>query len=301
VGARLIVPALAVCVATLVTPARGEDFVRGTANAARSAALRLDLAHASPAADSALAAPLARLMLESHAVDGVHWRTLGRMQHTLFVPARPTPRTSASADLDTVMSYVSQVLVPQYDARFGEAATDSQFAPFDSLVKHRHLVALGRNERALQKYERKYGPGSARLNLLEVAINHFLQAGSWFGPGAEGPGPFELIAGYSTSYAAAADERATAVSVLEAGLRCYFFADGWGEERGWTGYFRPRFASVGVAVAGARDGPFRFPGGAGRARVGPFVSWGGIKLAYVGGREQRFMVSRQLHLVPNLF
>lgn len=152
----------------------------------------------------------------------------------------------------------------------------------------------------LRKYERKFGPDSARLNGPEVLLNYGLQRVRGFGPNGDGePGPFEAIASYSPTYITYAAGEAQMVSVSEFGLRRYFFGAHWGAA-GWKGLLRPAFLTFGVAVAGEEDGALKWPW-KGDARLGGFFSWGELKVAYVVGDDQRFMVSRQFQLVPWAF
>jgi hypothetical protein len=172
----------------------------------------------------------------------------------------------------------------------------------------RHALLLRAQEEGLarlRRYEIKYGPGSPRLNVAEVLLNAGLQRLSLFGPGPRGPSPWEALLAYSTSYVTVDDHgEAKAVSVLEAGLRRYTF--GWApqETRLWLRLLRPRYGSAGVAMAEARDGALRWPlrGASEKStRVGPFLTWGDYKVAVLLGGESRWLVSRQVHLLPNLF
>jgi hypothetical protein len=148
-------------------------------------------------------------------------------------------------------------------------------------VRHADLVRAQREGLArLRRYEVKYGPGSPRLNVVEVLL------------------------AYSTSYATI-DRRddTRPVSVLEAGVRRYTF--GWDPDSRsvWARMLKPRYGSLGVAIAERRDGALRWPlSGAGEtSRVGPFLTWGDLKVAVLLGPDSRFLLSRQMHLLPNLF
>ena len=164
-------------------------------------------------------------------------------------------------------------------------------------------VAQREGLRRLWRYEVKYGPGSARLNLAEVMLNAGLQRMGLFNPGVNGPSPYEALLAYSTSYATLDDrESAQAVSVLEAGIRRYTFS--WDPDAGfWAHLIKPRYGSLGVAIAEERDGALRWPlSHSGRTtRVGPFLTWGDLKVAMLLGPQSRFMVSRQVHLLPHVF
>jgi hypothetical protein len=172
-------------------------------------------------------------------------------------------------------------------------------------VRHADLVRAQREGLArLRRYEVKYGPGSPRLNVVEVLLNAGLQRLSVFAPGKNGPSPYEALLAYSTSYATI-DRRddTRPVSVLEAGVRRYTF--GWDPDSRsvWARMLKPRYGSLGVAIAERRDGALRWPlSGAGEtSRVGPFLTWGDLKVAVLLGPDSRFLLSRQMHLLPNLF
>jgi hypothetical protein len=269
-------------------------------------------AHAVETGDSTLAGELAplverldplleRLERATGAGDSVSYRVLARMDHTPFQSASPGFDSELAKDFQRMTFVLNDGLLDLYDREIGAPSRRRLFAPLDSLNVHGQQAALSVSIEALRRYELKYGPGSARLNLFEAALNHVLQHWAPFGPGDDGPGPWELIAGYSSAYATVAGEKLRAVSAVELGLRHYFYMSGWGDDDAWTGYLRPRYFTFGMLVSGAEDGALRAPGGAGQSRLGGFVSWGGIKAAYIGGDEPRFMLSRQMQFIPNLF
>ena len=178
-----------------------------------------------------------------------------------------------------------------------------------------HLVQLdsgmARNEEKLRRYKIKYGPASARLNLLETVVNYgLLQGVPGFRSTEAGPGPLELITSYSTAYfmlyrpgAGKFPEEPMLASVFEGGLRWYFFAKGWGGE-GLAGRFlKPAYCTAGLAVAGGRSGFFKWPFEA-ESRLGAFASWGDIKLAVIGVNDwdkSEILLSRQFQFIPYLF
>lgn len=172
-------------------------------------------------------------------------------------------------------------------------------------IRHADLERAQRDAFArLRRYEVKYGPGSPRLNVVEVLLNAGLQRWSVFAPGKNGPSPYEALLAYSTSYVTL-DQRndARPVSVLEAGVRRYTFS--WDPESRsvWARMLKPRHGSLGVAMAEQRDGALRWPltAAGGSSRVGPFLTWGDLKVAALFGPESRFLLSRQMQLLPNLF
>jgi hypothetical protein len=156
----------------------------------------------------------------------------------------------------------------------------------------------------LERYQVKYGPGSPRLNWVEVGLNALFQSTGPFRPNHQGPSPNELLTAYDTGWGTVADDKAQAVSTLEVGWRRYDL--GWreGERNGLAAILRPRYLSVGLVVAEERDGALRWPLNrlADRTtRLGPFLSLGDLKVAYLFGPESRLMLSRQVQLLPNLF
>jgi hypothetical protein len=280
--------------ATSAAVTRLQVHVQVQGDTALNHALRAQMVRLEPA--------LTRLGQRTALEDSVSYRVLARMDHTPFShDAAPINDVSLTHDFETMTFVLNTGLLDLYDEAIGVASRQQLFAPLDSLNKHGRQEALGVAQEALRRYELKYGPGSARLNLLEALANHLLQPSPWFGPGAGGPGPWELIAGYSSTYGTITGEKLRAVSAVEFGLRHYFYMEGGGEDSGWRGYMKPRFLTFGVLISGAEDGALRAPGGAGESRIGGFISWGGIKAAYIGGTEARFMLSRQVQLIPNVF
>lgn len=66
---------------------------------------------------------------------------------------------------------------------------------------------------------------------------------------------------------------------------------------------KPRYGSLGVVIAEHRAGVLRWPltGAGNSSRMGPFVTWGDLKVAALLGPDSRFLVSGQMHLLPTLF
>jgi hypothetical protein len=120
--------------------------------------------------------------------------------------------------------------------------------------------------------------------------------------GPDGPSAYEVVAGYSTTYATIAHDKASSVSVLELGLRRYNFSYDDGAKTSLAAYLKPRYFSFGLAVAPPNDGALRWPL-YGKSRLGPFFTWGDYKLGYLGGADPdwRLIVSRQFQLLPGLF
>ncbi|MGE0814980.1 MAG: hypothetical protein AB7O28_04440 [Vicinamibacterales bacterium] len=153
----------------------------------------------------------------------------------------------------------------------------------------------------LRKFERKYGPGSAKLNGLEVLAAYVLQRSPWFGVNAQGgPGPLEPVLAYAPSYMSRSEGKARMVGVAEIGLRRYIFAQGWGSGKGRFAWLKPAYTSFGLAWTAGTDDAMRPPWG-GDSRLGMFLGWGALKVAYVAGHDQRLLVTQQFQLVPWVF
>ncbi len=153
----------------------------------------------------------------------------------------------------------------------------------------------------LDRYERKLGPQSPKLNAVEVVLNYSAQR--WvpgFAPSVtRGPSPLELIASYVPTYATVADKKAAAVSATEFGVRGYLFGDNWGKT-GKAGLLKPAYWSLGALVASDRSAALAWPWD-GRTRTGVFAGWGELKVGYVPGRKGSVIVTRQLQVIPFVF
>jgi hypothetical protein len=151
----------------------------------------------------------------------------------------------------------------------------------------------------LRRLERKYGPGSARLNGAEVLLSYALQGTSAFGIDSTTryPGPFEPVLAYSVAYLTRSEESMRVVSVAELGLRRYIFKDGWGGG-GRLGFIRPRYLSAGMSLSGETDEPLSFRGD---TRFGAFFGWGELKVAYLGGANKRVLFTQQFQIIPWVF
>lgn len=178
-------------------------------------------------------------------------------------------------------------------------------ADLDAMVRE---LELARNSsllefelETLRLLERKYGPGSAKLNALEVVAAYGLQRLPSFGVSRAGrPGPLEAVLAYSPSYLTRSGDRMRLAGVAEIGLRHYFFGEAWGTGSGKWAWVRPRYSSYGLAWAGRSDDPLT-PPWQGASRFGAFVGWGEIKVAWLGGDDQRLLVTQQIQLIPWVF
>ena len=198
--------------------------------------------------------------------------------------------------LDTLAMVMAQELPRALEPIVGEDSTDRLLEALEAFNFARRNVSIAQSLEKLRRYERKYGPGSPRLNGVEVLLNYGAQWLPGFRPNVEGwPGALEVVASYVPTYLTLVDGKGRAVSVGELGLRRYLWNKGFG-----SGLLKPGYLSLGVAVAGERDGAMASPL-QGTSRVGAFFGWGEAKIAYVGGKEKRVLITRQIQLVPWVF
>jgi hypothetical protein len=198
--------------------------------------------------------------------------------------------------LDTLAMVMAQELPRALEAIVGEDSTDRLLEPLEAFNFARRSVSIAMSLEKLRRYERKYGPGSPRLNGAEVLLNYGAQWLPGFRPNAEGwPGALEVVASYVPVYLTMVDGKGRAVAVGELGLRRYIWNQNFG-----TSLLKPAYISLGLAVAGERDGAMAWPL-RGERRYGAFIGWGEAKIAWVGGAEKRVMFTRQMQLVPWVF
>jgi len=308
---RRVVLAVAVAAAVVVARGAAADDVPYPAQLAnlvtgmRAAVLHLPAR--TPADELLLSGPITRLSAvsvgEGPAPIGVVSRS---WEKGLAVDRRYLKAPDGLAgDVDSLLTWWHQ---DQGRARVRAVAPPDVFKHADDAVEEYNDALLDQAialvSRRLDRYEVKYGPGSPKLNFVEVLLNTFVQSTKPFRPNHDGPSPNELLLGYSTSWGTVSDDKAQAVSTLEVGWRRYNLDWHAGTARGWSALLRPRYVAGGVAMAEARDGALRWPlnGAADQTtRVGPFLSFGDLKVAYLFGPESRFLVSRQVQLLPNLF
>jgi len=114
-----------------------------------------------------------------------------------------------------------------------------------------------------------------------------------------------MVATYSTTELTVVrnsnhDLRAHVVSAAHFGVRKYQFGKSWGTGAGLTGILRPAHVAAGATLMGPTDRVLGSPFKRGR-RVGEFISWGDVLIGFVGGRERRVVLSRNLKVIPYLF
>lgn len=225
---------------------------------------------------------------------------IGNSRASLGVVGRKARPVGYTARDTIALNQLAEVVGQEYrDAlasKLSRAAIDSLLDPFEAFDVVRRAASKDMSLEKLRRFERKYGPGTPKLNLAEVVLNYGAQWVPAFRPNDEGwPSRHEVVAAYVPTYLTITDGKARAISVAELGIRSYLWTPGWGGREG--GVLRPGYWSIGVALAGESDGamtsPFR-----GSSRLGAFLGWGDAKIAWVGGQQPRVLVTRQVQLVP---
>lgn len=289
-----------------VPPTRLGDVVATV----RMAASASNFAASHPALDSALARQVAvlessgALMLTVDQIAGVIEppapAVIARRRQSRFAfGARP----EIGIAVDSLRTIANGELLDLAETTSTRANLTRLWRPLDELHRALLQVSLATSMEKLRRYEIKFGPGSARLNAVEVLLNYGAVATRLpgFGPDGNGwPGALELVAAYNAAYLTYAQSRPTLLSAGEIGIRQYMFARGWGSGGALGRLLRPGYVAAGAVVLGERERALVWPL-EGRSRIGPFVAWGEIKLGYLGGREQRVLVSRHVQLVPWVF
>ncbi|MCK4511002.1 hypothetical protein KAW64_04645 [bacterium] len=182
-----------------------------------------------------------------------------------------------------------------------DEAVDEMYKPLTDYQRSILSASLKRDLEKMRRFEKKFGPRAPRLNALEVGLNFVCQRLPGFYPTDEaGPGPFEIVASYDPAFLTVVEEKPELISTAGFGIRYYLFGDGWGEEEGLAGMLKPGYFSLGVLVAPEEDGALLWPW-QGESRIGGFATWGNLKVAYIGGDEDRYMVSREFEAIPWLF
>lgn len=200
----------------------------------------------------------------------------------------------AAGNIDSITG-LSQLLAEE---SISKELFDSIDGPMEELQTRQLGIALKDKLERLRKFEIKFGPESAKLNLVEVGLNYWILGGlDWFGiDDGDTPGPLEMIAAYNTAYLTR-DAGSPLVSGAEVGVRIYVFAKGWGEGNP----LKPAYLSLGALVSGEEDGVLQFPGEGG-TRIGAFAAWGSVKAAWLFiGDNNRLLLTKQFQLIPFLF
>jgi hypothetical protein len=196
---------------------------------------------------------------------------------------------------------------PQLVARFGAAAADHFIAPMDELETKILQNAQAINTEKLRRYEMKFGPESARLNIVEVVVNYLIERPSWspFAPDENGPSPFELVSAYSTSgltaNRSAGDKiRPHLVAGANAGFRFYRFGEKRSGGNKLQKFLAPKYVGAGAFFLGAQDRPLISPLEKGH-RTGGFLDWGPAHAGFTFGHDWRGVIGVGKQILPYLF
>jgi hypothetical protein len=196
---------------------------------------------------------------------------------------------------------------PQLVARFGAATADHFIAPMDELETKVLQNAQAINAEKLRRYEIKFGPQSARLNIAEVVVNYLLERPSWspLAPGENGPSPIEVLTSYSTSGLTASRSlddklRAHLVAGAHAGFRYYRFHETLVEGNALQNFLSPRYVGAGAFFMGARDRTLISPFETGH-RTGAFLDWGAARAGFTVGKDWRLVLGVGKQILPYLF
>ena len=196
---------------------------------------------------------------------------------------------------------------PQLVAKFGSAAADHFIAPMDELETKVLRNAQAINTEKLRRYELKFGPESARLNIVEVVVTYLLERPAWspFAPDENGPSPFELVSSYSTSGLTASRTaedklRGHLVAGAHAGFRFYRFGETKAGGNALQKFLAPKYLGAGAFFIGAQDRPLISPLENGH-RSGGFLDWGPARAGFTLGRDWRAVIGVGKQILPYLF
>jgi hypothetical protein len=248
--------------------------------------------------------------------DKTYFKTVTRMEPSSFVytgeiwTGSGVPFANAR---DTLMEFANH---PEIQAKFlvalqSDTAMNRLIRPLTEIHQIQLGAGIARNEEKIRRYQIKYGPSSARLNVLETVLNYWaLQAVPGIRSTSEGPGHFEVIAAYNTAYlilyqTGLGDFPSTPAltSVFEGGLRYYVFKPGWGQAGIVDRILKPAYLTFGGLFGDRSDGFLRLPVHQGN-RWGLFGSWGDLKFAFLGLNDMdhsKLLISRQFQFIPYLF
>ena len=287
--------------------------------ALRRGADTIDLARVNPAQDRALDSVSAMFRASGAApltIDALA-EIITKRRATFRDVARwnPQPRApwaepwfyDALVRLRRIANAAGTGIGPRLVAAFGSAGAERFIAPMDELETRVLRLAQAQNAEKLRRYEIKYGPESARLNIVEVLLNYAAERPSWspFGPDENGPSPLEIVATYSTSEltgskSKSATFRPHVVSGAHAGLRYYRFGASTARGSRFQRFLKPQHVGAGMFFMGATDHPLISPFEK-RMRSGGFLDWGLARTGVVVGRDWRAVIGVGKQILPYLF
>ena len=246
---------------------------------------------------------LAAIVTKTHAsfADVARWNPRSR------APWTETWFYDALVRLRRIANAAGTGIGPRLVAAFGSTVADHFIAPMDELETKILQRAQAKNAEKLRRYEIKYGPESARLNIAEVLVNYLVARPSWspLAAGEDGPNPLEIVAMYSTteltgSKTADAKFRPHIVGGAYSGLRYYRFgADTMPRSRLKT-FFAPHFISAGMLFMGSTDRALISPFENGM-RTGGFLEWGAARVGATLGHDWRVVLGVGNQILPYVF
>jgi hypothetical protein len=285
----------------------------------RRGADTLDLAKLNPVQDKALdsvsvmfrTAGVARLSIDALAV-------IVTKTHASFAdvarwnPESPAPWTEpwfydALVRLRRIGNAAGTGIGPRLVAAYGSSVADHFIAPMDELETKILRLAQAKNTEKLRRFEMKYGPQSARLNIVEVLVNYVAERPSWspFAPGEDGPSPLEIIGVYSASELTGSKSTGGTfhphlVSGAHTGFRYYRFGEKRVGGNRLQNFVAPKYVGAGAFFMGASDhsliSPFET-----RMRSGGFFDWGSARIGVALGHDWRAVIGVGKQILPYLF
>lgn len=324
---RLGIVSLALCTVAAAAPAQTDTSQRSTPSytledvltSLRKGADTLDLARTNPAQSQALDSISAMLRaadagpLSIDALAGFITKTHPSFSDVARWRSQPQAAWAqpwfydALVRLRRLANAAGSGIGPQLVAKFGARAADHFIAPMDELETRILRNAQAINTEKLRRYELKFGPESARLNIVEVVINYLIERPSWspFAPDENGPSPFEVVSSYSTSGLTAsrtADDkiRAHLVAGAHAGFRFYRFSEQKSGGNALQKFLAPKYVGAGAFFIGAQDRPLISPLEDGH-RSGGFLDWGPARAGFTLGRDWRAVIGVGKQILPYLF
>jgi hypothetical protein len=280
----------------------------------RRAADTLDLARVSPAQDRALDSVSAMLRAagaSSLSIDALA-KIIAKRHPSFSDVARLTsqPRVAYAQPwfVDALVRLRRLANTPNTGIlRRDTTLTRTFLAPMDELGTKILETAQAANAEKLRRYEIKFGPESARLNIAEVVVNYLIERPSWspLAPGENGPNPIEILTSYSTSGLTASHSldnklRAHLVAGANAGLRYYRFNEKLVEGNALQNFISPRYFGAGAFFMGSQDRTLISPFETGH-RTGAFLDWGAARAGFTVGHDWRIVLGVGKQILPYLF
>jgi hypothetical protein len=287
--------------------------------ALRRGADTLSLATVNPAQDRALDSVSA--MLRAAGAGPLTIDALASMitkRHPSFADVArwsPQPRAAwtepwffdALVRLRRIANAAGSGIGPQLVAKFGSSGAEPFIAPIDELGTKVLQNAQALNAEKLRRYEIKFGPQSARLNIAEVVLNYLLERPSWspFAPDENGPSPVEVLTSYSTSGLTASRSldkklRTHLVAGAHTGFRYYRFNEKLVEGNALQNFLSPRYFGAGAFFMGSQDRTLISPFETGH-RTGGFLDWGAARAGFTVGKDWRIVLGVGKQILPYLF